>query len=132
MKELTKELTFKGDDNYAYDCTGDCCVGDEICFERAVFSGSFKKPKFDGFKIVKAKIIKDSYGRDKQQHTFTLELEDGETTLIKGRNLYKNRVWRKLWKDENKRGKALDEKHFRGSQAREAKEFRQTIMRVKR
>jgi hypothetical protein len=119
-----QEPDFKGDAIYTINATGDCCVGDEVRFQRALFSGSFRNPKFAGFELVTAKIIKDSYGSEKQQHTFTLETEDGETTLIKGRNLYKNGVYRKKWEDESQRKKALDEKHERGSSARHQRRVR--------
>lgn len=109
---------FKGDEIYAIEATGDCCVGDEIRFEQATFTGSYRNAKFAGFEMITAKIIRDSYGAEKQQHTFTLELEDGSTKRIKGRNLYKNGVWRKKWADESARQAVLDEKHKRGDIAR--------------
>jgi hypothetical protein len=113
--------TYKGDSIYHIDTTGDACVGDEVKFEMATFTGSHSKPKFNGFVIVEAKIINDSYGKDKQQHTFTLLHKDGTKQLIKGRNLYRNGLFRKPWKDENERNKTLEEKHLRGSIARSAR-----------
>ena len=109
---------YTGDNVYKINCTGDACIGDEICFERATFTGSIKKPKFDGFEKIEGVIISDSYGRDKQQHTFTLRKKDGELCLIKGRNLYANGVYRKPWTDEQARLKVLEEKHTRGELAR--------------
>lgn len=41
-----------------------------------------------------------------------------EKILIKGRNLYKNGVWRKKWDNEEERKIVLDEKHERGTIAR--------------
>ncbi len=67
------------------------------------------------------KIIKDSYGKDKQQHTFTLELDDGKMMRIKGRNLYSQGTFRKKWQDESLRHKILDEKHQRGNLARSSR-----------
>jgi len=110
--------TYKGDNIYHIDTTGDACVGDEVKFEMATFTGSHSKPKFNGFVLIEAKIINDSYGKDKQQHTFTLLHKDGTKQLIKGRNLYRNGLFRKPWKDENERNKTLEEKHLRGSIAR--------------
>jgi hypothetical protein len=104
---------------YFIDCTGDACVGDCVCFERAIFSGSFRKPKFSHLEKIEAEIIKDSYGRDKQQHTFTLRLPDGQITLIKGRNLYRHGCHRRPWTDEALRLQKLDDKHIRGDQARD-------------
>jgi len=106
------------------DCTGNCCVGDEIIFERAVFSGNYFKPKFSHFETIEGKIIKDSYGAEKQQHTFTILKVDGDKMRIKGRNLYKRGVKRKIWKDENKRKEVLDEKYKRGNEARKIRDER--------
>ena len=116
--------TYSGDDLYTINTTGDCVVGDEISFERATFSGSFRSPQFAGFEQIKGKIVKDSYGSDKQQHTFTIELLDGSKIRIKGRNLYANGVYRKRWVDESQRGVVADEKHARGAKARAAREVR--------
>jgi hypothetical protein len=92
--------TFAGDDVHTMCCTGDVVSGDEVAFERATFAGSLRKPKFVGFELVIGTVVAESYGRDKQQHTFTIELASGGKALIKGRNLYANGVWRKLWQDE--------------------------------
>lgn len=59
-------------------------VGDSVRFERAVFTGSYRKPVFAGFELMTGKIVFDSYGSEKQQHTFTLRLDDGKKMLIKG------------------------------------------------
>jgi hypothetical protein len=109
---------------YSIDATGDAVVGDEVAFEKAVFTGSFRRPKFAGTVLVIGKIIADSYGYQKQQHTFTLLLPNGEKLRIKGRNLYRNRLYRKPWPDEQKRWDALDEKHTRGNYSREVREWR--------
>lgn len=115
---------YAGDALHTIDCTGDCVCGDKVCFERATFSGSFRKPKFAGFERIAGEIINDSYGADKQQHTFTIRLADGSTTMIKGRNLYANGVWRQPWLDEAARKHAADEKHQRGDRARKARQIR--------
>ena len=100
------------------DCTGDCCKGDEIRFERAVFTGSYKKPRFSHNETICGKIINESYGTKCGQHTFTILQTDGTKLLIKGRNLYKNGVMRKPWDDEEERIAVLNEKHERGAIAR--------------
>jgi hypothetical protein len=115
---------YNGDKTYSINSTGDVVLGDEVAFERATFTGSFRNSKFAGFEMVQGKVINDSYGRDKQQHTFTLELLDGSKLCIKGRNLYANGTYRKQWFDESLRGQAADEKHARGSKARAAREYR--------
>ena len=109
---------------FTIDCTGDCCIGDVVVFERAVFSGSFIKPKFSHMETIVGEIIKESYGIEKQQHTFTLKLDDGSKMRIKGRNLYRNGILRKQWEDEKKRDELLEEKHNRGEKAREARDIR--------
>jgi hypothetical protein len=109
---------------YSIKATGDACVGDEVAFERAIFTGSFRRPKFAGMELVIGKIIADSYGSRKQQHTFTILLQDGRKTFIKGRNLYANGLYRKPWADEKARYAALEEKHARGAAARETREWR--------
>lgn len=115
---------YNGDSEHTICCTGDCVVGDQVSFDRATFSGSYRKPKFAGFERITGTIIRDSYGAAKQQHTFTIELPDGSTTCIKGRNLYANGVWRKPWPNETSRHAALDEKHSRGNCARAARQDR--------
>lgn len=113
--------TFAGDAAHAINCTGDCVVGDQVAFERAVFGGSLRKPKFVRFDMVVGAIVADSYGSDKQQHTFTLQLADGSKTLIKGRNLYANGTYRQRWADEADRKAVAIEKHERGDHARAAR-----------
>lgn len=116
--------TYRGDETYSIECTGDACVGDEVRFQRATFGGSFRRPVFLGYELVTGKIVADSYGEAKQQHTFTLLRDDGSTLRIKGRNLYRNGVWRKPWANESERAKALAEKHARGDRARALREER--------
>ena len=106
---------------YTINCTGDCVVGDFVKFERAVFTGSYPRAKFSHNETIEGEITKESYGAAKQQHTFTIKLPDGDTTRIKGRNLYRNGTMRKPWADESKRLVALQEKHKRGDAARAAR-----------
>lgn len=113
--------------DYPIPCTGDCVVGDEVTFERATFTGSWRKPRFAGNETITGKIVKDSYGRDKQQHTFTLELGDGSKLCIKGRNLYRNGTYRKPWADESHRHEATAEKHQRGDRARVQRDQRKAV-----
>lgn len=114
-------------DDFTVDCTGDVVAGDEIEFIEAVFGGSHRKPKYLGERKIRAKVLRDSYGEAKQQHTFTLEilgsegydaLPAGKTTTRKGRNVYRNGTMRKPWNDETARTAAADEKHRRGEHAR--------------
>jgi len=111
--------------NYAIDCTGDAVAGDRVQFTRAVFEGSYRRPVFVENEVIRAEILRDSYGAGRQQHTFTMLSEDGITFRIKGRNLYRNGTRRMRWADESKRRAAADEKHNRGDDARHERDRRQ-------
>jgi hypothetical protein len=115
------ESSYEGDRTYSICCTGDAVVGDEVRFDRALFGGSWRKPMFVGVELVTGKIIRDNYGVNKQQHTFTLHVggkRTGYEIRIKGRNLYRNGLWRKPWADEAARAAVAKEKHKRGASAR--------------
>lgn len=118
---------------FTHDCTGDVCRGDVILFTEAVFGGSYRKPRFLGERRIVARVIGDSYGAQRQQHTFTLEvlasegtapLEAGIRTTRKGRNVYRHDCRRMQWADEAARRVALDEKHARGDAARAERDER--------
>lgn len=113
---------------YLIDCTGDCCVGDFVRFERAVFVGKYPKARFSHNEIITGEIIRDSYGKDKQQHTFTIVDSTGLEFRIKGRNLYRNSVYRRKWENEENRVKALQEKHERGAVARNKRSIRKSTL----
>ncbi len=64
-----------------------------------IFTGSFRNAKFSHDVIIKGKILKDSYGKETGQHTFTFEIiessDNREFTVgynyrKKGRNIYPN------------------------------------------
>ena len=122
--EAMETSDYHGDVVYSINCTGDVVVGDEVCFNKATFSGSFRSAKFAGFEKITGKVIKDSYGADKQQHTFTLQRPDGTIFLIKGRVLYREGTWRKPWQNETDRKIVADEKHERGDKARKVRSNR--------
>lgn len=114
---------------YKINCTGDAVTGDKIAFVKRHWEKirTHKGKKINAivdYEIVEGEIIKDSYGAAKQQHTFTILLDDGDKMLIKGRNLYAVGVWRKEWKNENERELAAIEKHRRGNQARSDRRIR--------
>lgn len=121
---------------FTIPCTGDVVVGDTILFTEAVFGGSHRRPKFLGERLVQADVVRDSYGADKQQHTFTLRVTYSEGyeaiavgTLIrrKGRNVYRNGTARRAWQDETARHAARDEKHSRGDVARAERDARREV-----
>lgn len=103
---------------YKIDCTGNCVTGDEVQFEKDIFVGSYPNSKWNGTETIYGKIIKDSYGSSKGQHTFTVELVSGEKMRIKGLNLYKYAVYRKAWANEEERNKALNNKYERAKFAK--------------
>ncbi|OVA08310.1 zinc finger protein [Macleaya cordata] len=125
--------------SFVMNCKGwDACTGDIVLFEQNVYemyniaSRSATGPPC-GTRIVAGRIVKESYGSAKQQHTFTIEvlwskgvkpLPPLHPLLIKGRNLYRLQTVRQLWADEEERRKVLQEKHSRGSLARSNRETR--------
>ncbi|MCO5561599.1 hypothetical protein L7F22_015220 [Adiantum nelumboides] len=123
---------------FTIDCTGDACTGDVVLFKQKV-KRNYHNPGTNvilpqvGKRIVAGRIVKESYGSDKQQHTFTVEVlwSNGPKKLpflypllIKGRNLYRFRTFRQPWPNEEERKRALQEKHSRGAVARNARECR--------
>lgn len=143
IKEHTDILDGRGEEKYppssfVLNCKGDACTGDVVMFEQNVYemfsivSRSATGPPC-GTRIVAGRIVKESYGAKKQQHTFTVEVlwSKGEKPLpplhpllIKGRNLYRLKTLRQKWDDEAERQKNLSEKHARGSVARSNRETR--------
>jgi len=111
-------------------------TGDTVKFKEAVFSGSYKKPRWVGDREITAEVINDSYGDKKQQHTFTIRvihctgydcLPTGKITTRKGRNIYKNDPVRLTWENEDERVGASEEKHKRGAVARERRTIRREM-----
>ncbi|KAL3681373.1 hypothetical protein R1sor_024329 [Riccia sorocarpa] len=115
---------------FTINCTGDVCTGDVVKFKQKVYkSFSVIKRSADpvGQRTVVGRVVKESYGEKKQQHTFTVEvlwssgyepLPPMHQLLVKGRNLYKLKTYRQMWEDESIRKISLDEKHERGDAAR--------------
>ncbi|XP_077234648.1 uncharacterized protein LOC143876842 [Tasmannia lanceolata] len=143
IREHLGVIDGKGEEKYpissfVLNCKGDACTGDVVMFEQNVYemysivSRSATAPAC-GTRIVVGRIVKESYGAAKQQHTFTIEvlwskgvkpLPPLHPLLIKGRNLYRLKTVRQKWTDEEERRKALHEKHSRGSLARCSRETR--------
>ena len=124
------------DTDFPINCTGDVVAGDTIRFTEAVFGGSHRRPVKVGERVIVARVLRDSYGADKQQHTFTLKviasegyqpLQAGTQTTRKGRNIYRNGTQRAAWDDEGARATAADEKHTRGAAARAERAIRREI-----
>ncbi|KAK9231823.1 hypothetical protein WN943_022063 [Citrus x changshan-huyou] len=99
--------------SFVLDCKGDACTGDVVMFKQNVYkmfniaACSASGPPC-GKRIVAGRIVKESYGAAKQQHTFTIEVlwSKGEKPLpplhpllIKGRNLYRLKILRQVCKE---------------------------------
>ncbi|KAH6790055.1 SAP domain-containing protein [Perilla frutescens var. frutescens] len=124
--------------SFVLNCKGDSCKGDVVMFEQNVyeeFSIISRSASGGpcGTRIVAGRILKESYGAAKQQHTFTIEVlwSKGEKPLpplhpllIKGRNLYRLNTMRQRWEDEGERRRILLEKHARGGAARSNRDAR--------
>ncbi|KAM0032203.1 putative transcription regulator SAP family [Helianthus debilis subsp. tardiflorus] len=118
--------------SFSINCTGDACKGDVVLFRQKACK---KRGNKVGKRTVAGRIVKESYGTSKQQHTFTVEvlwskpfksLPPLSTLLVKGRNLYRFGTYRQAWKNEAERLKVLGEKHTRGDAARYTRKRRQT------
>jgi hypothetical protein len=100
----------------------DIVAGDIIRFSRSKFSGTWRKPKYEGEEIVEAEVMRESYGTKTGQHTFTLKrLDNGQVFRITGRNLYAGRPMRTQWPDEAERERIAELKHMRGDAAKMAR-----------
>lgn len=120
--------------DFAVNATGDVVTGDVIRFTEGVFT-SGRKPSYKGDRTITARVLKDSYGADKQQHTFSLlvlnadgveadKYPAGSKTTRKGRNIYRNGTMRQKWVDESARSSTANEKHARGDEARRQRDLR--------
>ena len=119
--------------------TASVCQGDTIKFTEGVFAGSYRNARFVGERVLVCKVIKDSYGALKQQHTFTLQVitctgmepvKKGKTIRRKGRTIYRYGVERLVWNDEQHREAVAAEKHKRGDVARAARAARRLAEEV--
>lgn len=124
--------------DFSIDCTGDVVTGDVIEFSEAVFGGSHRRPQYLGDRLVQARVLRDSYGADRQQHTFTIlilassgvqALGTGAQTTRKGRNVYRHGTRRQPWHDEAARRQTAAEKHARGDLARATRDERRAAGR---
>ncbi|TKY70549.1 Zinc finger CCCH domain-containing protein 62 [Spatholobus suberectus] len=123
--------------SFTINCTGDVCMGDVVLFRQKVyekFDKVTRHGKVLGNRTVAGRVVKESYGAAKQQHTFTVEvlwssgvrkLPPLSPLLVKGRNLYKQKTYRQRWKNEANRIEVLREKHKRGAAARSQRALKQ-------
>jgi hypothetical protein len=110
------------------DLTTGCCIE----FTEGVFGGSYRNPKFLGERTITGTIVKESYGVDRGQHTFTIEIEKAEGHAAdkvlsqgkirrKGRNVYKAC---KLLARPDDYEELREDKHERGDAARQQRAHR--------
>ncbi len=115
--------------------TNDIVTGDYLRWTEPVWSGysRYGKSRKIGERIIWARVVSDSYGADKQQHTFTLLVDKaegfdppqpGDKIRRKGRNLYRGDPHCGKWVGEGTREDARNEKHTRGNLARTARDER--------
>lgn len=143
IKEHWRVKDGKGEAQYPrssfnINCTGDVCKGDVVLFTQKVFQKFDKRTRSGnvvGKRIIAGRIVKESYGAAKQQHTFTVEVLWSKgfkklpplfPLLVKGRNLYKMKTFRQRWKNEAERSIVLAEKHKRGAAARELRAMKKS------
>ncbi|KAK0603717.1 hypothetical protein LWI29_007870 [Acer saccharum] len=124
--------------SFVFNCTGDVCQDDVVLFTQKVYEKFDKVTRHGrvlGRRTVAGRVVHESYGAAKQQHTFTIEvlwsrgfnkLPPLFPLLVKGRNLYRLRTFRQHWNNEAERVKVLAEKHKRGAAARTVRAIRKT------
>ncbi|KAL6642975.1 hypothetical protein ACP70R_021156 [Stipagrostis hirtigluma subsp. patula] len=131
--------------SFVLNCKGDACKGDVVMFEQNIYKRKKGAPRgvkrLCGQRTNAGRIIKESYGTEKQQHTFTIEIFWSKgykpwpplhPLLIKGRNLYKDKTMRQPWPDEEERKRVLQEKHARGFVARKKRAVRIHVKEVEK
>ncbi|KAE9606761.1 hypothetical protein Lal_00026435 [Lupinus albus] len=123
--------------SFIINCTGDVCKGDFVLFRQKVYEKFDKMTRHGrilGNRTIAGRVVKESYGAAKQQHTFTVEvlwssgvkkLPPLFPLLVKGRNLYRQKTYRQRWKNEADRVIVLSEKHRKGAAARLVRAMRQ-------
>lgn len=103
----------------------DAAIGDVVLFSENVFGGSYRNAKFLGERKILGQIEKESYGKDRGQHTFSIyvieskgtePIDSGEKIRRLGRNMYQDCKHIQYATQETR-----DEKHNRGKAAKESK-----------
>ncbi|GJP71764.1 hypothetical protein CLOP_g2559, partial [Closterium sp. NIES-67] len=113
--------------SFCINCTGDVCRQDTVLFKQQIPQKHNNESNYPGYRLVAGRVVKESYGVKKQQHTFTVEviwssgmqpLPPMTQLLVKGRVLYRHKTYRQKWPNEAERVAAVVEKHARGDEAR--------------
>ncbi|CAI5529209.1 unnamed protein product, partial [Closterium sp. Naga37s-1] len=93
--------------SFFINCTGDVCRNDVVLFNQRISTRSIsrheKKAMHGEFRLVAGRVVSESYGVKKQQHTFTVEVFWSSglhalalmmQLLVKGRVLYRHKTFR--------------------------------------
>ena len=92
--------------SFIIDCISDVCKGDVVLFRQKVyekFDKVTRRGRVLGSRTVAKRVVKESNGAAKQQHTFTVEVLWSSRVrkvpslfplLVKGSNLYKQNTYR--------------------------------------
>jgi hypothetical protein len=109
-------------------------AGDEIAFEEHVWIGRWARGvRRSGARRIEARVLRDGFGRDRQQHTFTLRVvaasgteapRPGEELMRKARTLFEAGVRRRPWPDEEARRALVAEQAERAAEARRERRAR--------
>jgi hypothetical protein len=120
------------------EATGDIVAGDNILFYEPLWATAFnprqrRSPAPARYRVIVAEVVRESYGPDKQQHSFTPRVLEssgcdpfagGTVVFRKGRNIHRNGCWRLPWPDQSARETARLEKHSHGNAARQERDAR--------
>ncbi|CAI5475536.1 unnamed protein product [Closterium sp. Yama58-4] len=95
--------------SFHINCTGDDCKNDVVLFNQRISARSVtrheRKATHGGYRSVAGRVVSESYGVKKQQHTFTVEviwrsglhaLAPMTQLLVKGRVLYRHKTFRQV------------------------------------
>lgn len=107
----------------------DITTGTIVQFTEGVFGGSWRKPRHLGDRTIIGKIVKESYGAKRGQHTFTIEVQNctgfaadevlnRDKICRKGRNVYKNCI---IIERPQNHCELAAEKHARAAAAKQRK-----------
>ncbi|CAI7865549.1 unnamed protein product [Closterium sp. NIES-54] len=133
IKDVASAMRKYPPSSFCINCTGDVCRKDVVLFRQRIFKGHSKKSKCLGCRMVAGRVVMESYGEKRQQHTFTVEviwstglqaLPPMKQLLVKGRFLYKHKTFRQRWANEAERIAVIGEKHARGDKARSVRRKR--------
>lgn len=109
-------------DNYKdgwINSTGNCVKSDYVIFARAYYKKKGKKRRIKYCEIIEGLIIDEFYDSNNFVHFFKILRSDSKRVIqITGATLYRFKVLRKIWTDEELRKLVVNEKIIRGDIAR--------------